>query len=324
MRPPPMAKELFAAALLLGLAVGLPGCHRGEVGSAAQVAPAPAGEPVVLAVYQPWFGEKEHIDVGYSSGDRAVQERQVEEARQRGIHGFLVDWYGPGKKAMDEVFRSLQQVAGERDFTVALLYEEKLDTGPASTEAAIRELRYAYDNYIGPQAPYRDAYLTYQGRPVVFIFPKGGRTDWKRVRQSLAAWEQAPLLIYEDTENHRFDDQFDGYFAWVKPGPEGWAADGGDWGGDYLQDFYRRMSRRPGKLVAGAAWPGFDDGRASWSQGRRMDARCGRTFDDTLRAFRRYHSDRNPLPFLLVVTWNDYEEGTAIERGVETCAQAAD
>ena len=75
----------------------------------------------------------------------------------------------------------------------------------------------------------------------------------------------------------------------------------------------------PEKITVGAAWPGFDDTRASWSRNRRMNARCGRTFEESLRAFRRYYNDQHPLPFLMIVTWNDYEEGTAIERGLSRC-----
>jgi hypothetical protein len=48
-------------------------------------------------------------------------------------------------------------------------------------------------------------------------------------------------------------------------------------------------------------------------------SRCGRTFDDTLRMFRRYYGEQRPLPFLMIETWNDYEEGTAIENGVASC-----
>ena len=69
----------------------------------------------------------------------------------------------------------------------------------------------------------------------------------------------------------------------------------------------------------GAAWPGFDDRKASWSENRFMDSRCGKTFEESLRLWRKFYSSSDPLPFLLVVTWNDYEEGTAIERGTGTC-----
>jgi hypothetical protein len=50
-----------------------------------------------------------------------------------------------------------------------------------------------------------------------------------------------------------------------------------------------------------------------------MNTRCGKTLADSLRMFRRYYNDQRPLPFMLIVTWNDYEEGTAIERGVGKC-----
>ena len=70
----------------------------------------------------------------------------------------------------------------------------------------------------------------------------------------------------------------------------------------------------------GAAWPGFDDSRAGWSRNRRMNPRCGKTFEESLRLYRRYYDDARPLPFLLIVTWNDYEEGTAIEPGVPNCS----
>ena len=115
-------------------------------------------------------------------------------------------------------------------------------------------------------------------------------------------------------------DAFDGFYAWVNPGKRGWQPDGSAWGQDYLDNFYRTMVvQYPNKIAVGAAWPGFNDSKASWSQNRKMDSRCGRTFSDTLRLFRRYYDQQHPLPYLMIETWNDYEEGTAIERGVETC-----
>ncbi|HKR95175.1 MAG TPA: hypothetical protein VJW55_07435, partial [Candidatus Angelobacter sp.] len=33
---------------------------------------APEGSPRLLAIYQPWFGQKEHINVGYSCHDPNV------------------------------------------------------------------------------------------------------------------------------------------------------------------------------------------------------------------------------------------------------------
>ncbi len=319
MHGPRRTSFMFALAAVV-CALALAGCERANMRhTSARALPSPQGGPVVLAIYQPWFGEKDHIDVGYSSLDRNVQQKQVERAKDLGIEGFVVDWYGPHKSFMDRGYGLMQQVASENNFHVALLYDETAD-GSRATDTTISDLQYAYEHYIGPQAgPSRDAYLTYDGRPMIFVFPKSNKTDWSRVRQATRDWERPPLIIYEYRNNPN-DAQFDGLYVWVHPGKGGWASDGSRWGGDYLDGFYQKMvSDYPDKIAVGGAWPQFDDSRASWSQNRRISARCGKTFEETLRAFRRYYSDRNPLPFLLIQTWNDYEEGTAIEPGVPNC-----
>jgi hypothetical protein len=297
-------------------------------------APAASGSPELLAAYQPWFGGKNHINVGYSSQDPAVLQKQIAEARQLGIDGFVVNWYGPRHEYEDKAYMLLQQAAaqsggqsaGTSAFKTAILYDEDVNDAGTATEKVIVDLQYAYDRYISPHAlGSRSAYLRYNGRPVIFIFPKGGDTDWNRIRQLANSWEDPPLLIYKDpgpggtSPSAKYAGDFDGYYAWVTPGGRGWARDGSNWGQDYLDDFYRRMSAQPNKLAVGAAWPGFNDTLAAWSRNRHMSARCGRTFEDSLRLWRRYFSPDHPLPFLMIVTWNDYEEGTAIERGIDTC-----
>ncbi len=305
-------------ALLLALA-GFVGCHRADFHQALKENLRPAqGGPVVLAVYEPWFGDSEHIDVGYSSHDRVVLARQVEQAQNLGISAFVVDWYGKRKPFLDGAFFLLQQTAAEKNFKVALMYDEPEDSADPTT-AAITTLDYAYDQYIGPKAPNRSAYLTYDGRPVIFLWPRSKQTDWKQVRQHVQGWEVNPVLLMEDG-GMRQAEVLDGFYAWVQPGDRGWSSDGSNWGREYLQSFYKKMKEKyPNKIAVGAAWPGFDDRKASWSMNRYMDARCGKTFEESLRVFRRYYSNSDPLPFLLVITWNDYEEGTAIERGVNNC-----
>jgi hypothetical protein len=50
-----------------------------------------------------------------------------------------------------------------------------------------------------------------------------------------------------------------------------------------------------------------------------MDRRCGETFEDTLKMFHRYDDPEHAMPFVMIATWNDYEEGTQIETGVSDC-----
>jgi len=277
---------------------------------------APPSYPRLLAVYMPWFGDHSHMNVGYSSDDPAVVRHQVQQARDRDIYGFVVDWNGDRRPFSDHNFGLLEQIASESHFYVALLYNEaEGDDAEQATEDALNAFDRAYTAYIGPQAPYHDAYLTYEGRPLIFIFPKKGHTDWNRVREQCSHWQSPPLLIYKDESPPQYAADFSGAYAWVQPGAEGWKPDGSNWGEQYLDNFYKTMrTKHPDQIAVGGAWPSFNDSAAAWGLNRHMDSRCGQTFEDTLGLYKRYYDAAHPLPFMLIETWNDYEEGTAIER----------
>jgi hypothetical protein len=276
--------------------------------------------PKVLADYQPWFGDASHINVGYSTQDPSVLRKQIQQAKDMGIYGFAVDWYGPRQPFLDRSYALLQQLASQSRFHVCLMYDETQEDNGHATDDTLEAMEEAYKNYIGPGAPGRDAYVYYQDRPVFFIFPKRGQTDWSRVRKAVDAWEKPPILIYKDEPPQEYSEDFDGEYAWVHPGPKGWSADGSDWGEQYLDRFYQRMQRQHrDKIAVGGVWPGFDDSKASWGLNRHIDRRCGKTFDDTFKVFRKYDDGTNPMPFLMIATWNDYEEGTEIESGIDDC-----
>lgn len=280
---------------------------------------SPTQAPVLLAAYQPWFGKPNHINVGYNSQDPVVIQKQITHAKNLGIDAFVVNWYGPHHQFEDHAYAAMQQTASESNFHTALMYDENVDDPENATGAVIDDLQFAYEHYIGPKAATRGAYLRFNGRPLIFIFPKGTFTDWNRVRQAVNQWDEQPMLIYKDIPGKWIKD-FDGFYAWVNPGKVGWKHEGENWGEDYLKNFYLRMINDfPDKLAVGAAWPGFNDSRASWSRNRKMDPRCGKTFDESLRLFRRFYTPERPLPYLMIDTWNDYEEGTAIEPGVANC-----
>ena len=150
----------------------------------------------------PWFGDPRHIDVGYSSQDPDVIRRQIDEAVSMGISGFVVDWNGPTHTYTDKNFEIMEQIASEKHFQVALLYNES-DDPAQSTDETITALDKAYKAYFGPDAPYRSAYITYNNRPIVFIFPKSGKTDWNLVRQHVNNWATPPLLLYKEDSTIR-------------------------------------------------------------------------------------------------------------------------
>jgi hypothetical protein len=195
-----------------------------------------------------------------------------------------------------------------------MMYDET-DEDEGATDEAIADFRMFHDTYLSPSAQGREAYLTYEGRPVIFIFPKGGHTDWRKVRASVGDWNPAPLLIEENLPGPDAG-AFDGFYAWVSP-----SSNSANWGEQYLADFYQTMqSKYSDKIIVGGAWAQFDDSRAAWGLNRHISARCGQTFTDTLNFWHKDFPADDPPPFLMIETWNDYEEGTAIERGVPTCS----
>ena len=275
-------------------------------------------EPQMLALYEAWFGEPDHISVGYSTKNPKTVRDQIRKAKALGVTGFVVDWYGSRDSFVDQSYKVIQTVAAKNKFNVAIMYDES-DTDEGATDLVIADLTMFHDTYLLKNSPGHQAYLTYQGRPVILVFPHGNHTDWAQVRAAVNQWSSPPWLLQENLPGPH-PDAFDGFYPWVNPGPGGWAADGHNWGERYLEDFYKNMADKyPDKIVMGGAWPQFDDHKASWSLNRHISARCGQTYRDSLDLWKKYFPAGQVVPFMLIQTWNDYEEGSAIEPGIPTC-----
>jgi hypothetical protein len=273
--------------------------------------------PETIALYEAWFGHPKHISVGYSSHDPAAIKNQIVRAKAMGISAFVVDWYGDREPFIDRSYALMQSIASKNNFKVAMLYDEA-GVEDGATDQAIADLTMFHDTYL-TTSPGHQAYLTYEGRPVIFIFPKGGYTNWDLVRTRVNKWSPQPLLIDENLPD-KYADAFDGFYAWISPGEKGWAPDGSNWGAQYLSDFYQTMdSKYSDKIIVGGAWAGFNDVKASWGLNRHISARCGQTYIDTFNFWRTYLPPDDPPPFMMIETWNDHEEGTAIEDGIPTC-----
>lgn len=305
--------------LLLCLSLALPHACSGPGRAEPLKFKATGSTPETIALYEAWFGHPRHIDVGYSTQDSSTVSSQIKRAKSLGISAFVVDWYGDREPFIDRSYAVMQDQAAKHKFKVAMMYDET-DQEEGATDLAIADFTMFHETYLSPKSPGHDAYLTYQGRPLIFIFPKGNHTDWAKVKALVNTWNPAPLLIQENLPA-KSADAFDGFYAWVQPGAKGWSPDGSNWGEQYLSDFYSTMdSKYSDKIVVGGAWATFDDSRAHWGLNRHIGARCGQTYTDTYNHWRKFFPPETPPPFVMVETWNDYEEGTAIERGIPSCA----
>lgn len=281
---------------------------------------ATGNSPQVIALYEAWFGHPRHISVGYSSQDPEVVERQIKAAKAMGITAFVIDWYGDREPFIDRSYAEMQKAAAKNHFQVAMMYDETNQEDDA-TDEAIADFTMFHETYLSSKAEGNQAYLTFDGRPVIFIFPKGGHTDWDKVRAVVNRWNPSPILIQENLPGQYAND-FDGFYAWINPGEKGWTPDGSNWGEQYLSNFYGTMKTKyADKIIVGGAWSTFDDSKASWGLNRHIAARCGQTFTDTFNFWRKEFPPDQIPPFIMLETWNDYEEGTAMERGIPSCGK---
>jgi PKD repeat protein len=265
----------------------------------------PGAGTKIYAAVMGWFGKSSHINVGYNSQDSTQVKKQVEDMQGRGIDGAILAWYG-AKSYEDTTAKALMQQAQlHPGFSFAIMIDKgTLDwnsMGMAPTDALIYHLNYIAKTYY-PSA----SYMRINGRPVIFEFALEFYTiDWARVRSSI---QGNPLIIFRNPN------------GWARPLSDGayaWAPDDGDL--SYLEYFYGQSLLYPKLITWGGSSYGFNDSLASWSANRFADPQCGQTWLNTMSDVNKHYSTLNPLNYLQIATWNDYEEGTGIEGGIDNC-----
>jgi hypothetical protein len=279
----------------------------------------PGASTKVYAHFMPWFGYSNHMNVGYSSDDPAQVKRQVADMVSRGIDGAIVDWYGPGKVPTDTATALLMREAeANPGFEVAIVEDAGAikscynTAGCDVSQKVIDDLNYVADNYyVSP------AYMRFGGRPVMFFFGLDAykdKLDWSRIRANVRG---NPLFIFRNSSAYT-QQQTNGGFSWLATQSRSTATDGYMSLG-YLDDFYKKSLLYPSLLTFGSGFKGFDDSLAAWGQNRYIGQYCGRTWLESMARAGLYYSAGNQLPALQLVTWNDYEEGTSLESGLDNC-----
>ncbi len=217
------------------------------------------------------------------------------------------------------------------------------------------DLKYAYNNYFntsvnGTLTPTKSylrvdtvpGSLTYMqpstsGKPAVLFFIceecwTNPSPDWQTIWNSLRSYTNsnftaggssgvAMFFIFRNAPAFSHV-QTNGGYAWVN-----WDNSNGTdlYGLNYLASFYNTatsaFTANPALITFGGAWKGYDETNAPWVSGtpRIMDQQCGNTWLQTIESANSHYSGSKQLPFIGLATWNDYEEGTEIEAGIDNC-----
>ncbi|HEV7517569.1 MAG TPA: hypothetical protein VGR07_14815 [Thermoanaerobaculia bacterium] len=296
-----------------------------------------------------------HVEIGYTSNDAATVDAQISDMLRRGFDGISIAWYhlasrpeydGTTAKIRDNLDN---RCAGLAQCPMSFLL--RLNEGaynfcaqdgnePNCVLTNLKaNLDYANSNFFGSLS-----YLKVSNRPVVSFFLDEGNSDlaqcggttyptcnlsggtcssrsdcwskiWAAVNSHVQSYSHGdPLLIFRNSSGFSHT-QSDGSFAWVSP------TDSTDpYGLAYLDRFYTAATSAShlAQLDMGGTWKGFDGTHNSWNNSV-MAQRCGRTWLDVIAKANSYYSASQQLPYILVSTWNDYEEGTEIETGIDNC-----
>jgi len=285
----------------------------------------PGNTTKVLVHYLPWWNgspRSNGIITGYKSNDPTYANRLFTDLTSRGVDGVVIDWYGqtdftdaawqvsmPVLAKFPKLSFSIMIDAGSFNFNPC--------AGCDINATVLNNLAYMEQKYF-PSSQY----LKYNGHPVVTEF---GITalpgvDWAKIQAA------HPEIYWIHLDNAVATSGFDipssaGSFLWIDPPPAS-SPKSSTASMSQPNYFYTRAQTEPSKVAFGAAFSGFNNSLASWNGGtpQTIPQACGATWLSTFSTVNTYYSASKQLPFLQLVTWDDYEEGTALETGIDSCA----
>ena len=257
-----------------------------------------------------WWGYQGHKNIGYTSWSQAEVTAQVNDMISRGINGAIIDYYGPARTTEEQgvkmFFREAEKHPG---FEVAIDLDKGAIDKSNVTGSTVSQL-----NHIRTTFETSPAYMRKQGRPVVHFFGvESLGVNWSTVQSQVSGNQ---IYVFENSNGFSLPGS-SGAFSWVATGNPN------DWGQSYLDHFYLTALSQPNKHAFGSAKKGFNDTVAAWTKNRIVNQNCGRTWLNTFKEIDTFYSSSNQLESLQLVTWNDYEEGSEIETGIDNCLDVA-
>ncbi len=256
-----------------------------------------------------WFGDGGHMNIGYNSDSSSQVHAQITDMISRGINGVVIDWYGPNNSIDNAAQLVMAEAESHPGFTFAIMVDKGAVpngcSGCSAQQSLIDNLQYVEQKYFSSAAYYKQ-----NGQPVVteFGLDDYNGIDWNAVNAALSTH---PLFIFQN--NSGFTHTLSGgSFSWVMPTTS-------DYGMSYMGSFYDSGLSHSNEQTVGASYKGFNDTLASWGSHRIMGQQCGATWLQTFDKANSLYNSGKQLPYLQLVTWNDYEEGTEIESGIDDC-----
>lgn len=251
----------------------------------------------------------------YDSHDPKIVDQHFRWARQAGLTGFIVSWWG--QNGFDDQGMPLMlDTAKKYRMKVTIYYETVPPRGNPTIEGAVNDFVYLMDRYAK-----HPAWLKVDGKPVFFIYGRALNElkldGWREVIRQLREKYPQGIIFMGDQISQAAAEIFDGIHTYNVTGrtkgmsPEqlrSWA-----------KEFYPMTVKTAGtKIAAVTIIPGYDDHKLGRPEPRPItDRHKGQTYailwEEAISA--------NP-DWVLITSWNEWHEGSEIEPSLEDGTRA--
>lgn len=259
------------------------------------------GKQIANITDYPTFG-------AYDSHDPTLIERQFQIAQTAGVTGFIASWWGRGSFE-DKGIPLLLTAAKARSMVISAFYEDaKGNDTESRIKSAVKDLGYIISQY--GQNP---AWLKVNNKPVVFIYGRAIHEltldDWKLVLAQVHQQHPGGALFVPDSTNPAVVEVFDGVSQYAMTGFPQINGQNPKTFEPWLRIAYPRFVAMAGanKISTLTVTPGFNN-----HKGPTLDRLDGETY----RIFWRAAIEARP-DYVLIVTWNEWHEGTEIEPSLQ-------
>jgi hypothetical protein len=296
-----MSLKLTVRALLVMLCL--------QAGAQPASAEFQAGPRRVYAYYFGWWLNESWGDTAltdrplerYDSRDASALGRHIDQARSAGIDGFITSWFGPaGNNLTHTTFNALLGQAESRGFRIGVAVD-MYETGYLNSVESVTE---ALRTIINDRANH-PAYLRYNGKPLIYFWNQGRFTvgQWEAIRAQVDP-DRSTIWVAEGT-NTAFIGVFDGLYLFNIAWSSNPAATNATWA--------NRARTAGASYFSATAMPGWDDTAIAERTGRENSV------SPRSREGLRYLTNSfngaaaSGANTILVVSWNEYFEGTHVE-----------
>jgi hypothetical protein len=282
------------------------------------VDPRPDQHAISSTLHYPVWGP-------YDSQDPAIIERQMTEAENAGLTGFIADFWGPDDPHTP-IIKLLLDAAPRHHLKITLLIEkvegkeEHLSERERET-LGVRELEYILKQYAS-----HPAFLTIGGRPVMFAYIRAinrGPKDWGAVIAAAERTTGVKPLLFADTNARTGPAQLlSEFYGLHRYGITGethglsreqlasWAA----------TSYAGAVAEANGRISCVTISPGHDVSKVRKRPDPLSTDRMG---GEAYRVLWQQAIKADP-DWILINSWNEWHEGSELEPSIEFGHQALD